>query len=122
MASGITKFIKYVCVQDAVYWAPDHIDGYGLMIYKLPMQIKCRWTDTVRTVTDNNGELIVCKAEVLVTQDLQINGMLYLGDLNSLTEQQKNNPQLIDTAYTIKRIDKVPLFRSKDEFVRTVYL
>jgi len=122
MVSNITKFIKYVCVQDAVYWAPLGLDGYGSMRYEQPRTIKCRWTDTTKTIMDNNGSLIVCKAEILVTEDLEVNGMLYLGDLDQLTEEQKNNPLLLDEAYTIKRVDRVPLFRSTDEFVRTVYL
>lgn len=122
MASGIIKFIKYVCVQDAVYWAPDAPDGYGSMRYKEPVELKCRWTDTTKTIMDKTGELIVCRAKVLVIQDLEVDGLLYLGVLKELTEEQKSNPLSLDIAYTIKRVDKVPLFRSTNEFVRTVYL
>lgn len=122
MASGITKFIQRVCVQDAVYWGAPVSNGYGGYTYNQPKLIKCRWTDTTKNITTDSGELIVSRAEVLVVDDLEVGGVLYLGDFTGLTNTHRVNPLTLDAAYTIKRVDKTPLFRSTDEFVRVVYL
>jgi hypothetical protein len=122
MTTGIEDFIQDVCVQTAVYWGNPTPDGYGKMVYDDPIEISCRWTDTTRVINSANGDQIVCRAEVMVTQDLDYQGMLYLGSLDDLDSDEAVNPTLIPTAYEIKRFDKVPMIFETNEFVRKVYL
>jgi len=122
MANPLLRFISSVCVQTAVYWGNPQPDGYGGMDYNDPIEIDCRWDDSTRRITNNQGEEIVSRAEILVTQDLDDNGMLCLGTLDDLDSSQQDAPESVSGAYKIQKIDKNPLFRSTSEFVRVVYL
>ena len=119
---SITKFVRKVCVQDAVYWAPGDVTGYGEREFEEPRLIKCRWVDTTKMITDKTGQIVVCNAEILVVEDLEVGGFIYLGDFTHLTNENRINPKSVLEAYEIKRVDKVPLFKSKSEFVRKVYI
>ena len=121
---SIISFIEKVCVQTAVYWGNPKPDGTGGMTYDPPKEIKVRWEDKAQVITDNIGKEIVSRSEVLVTSDLDEEGMLFLGTLADLDYYylQREDPRKVEKAYEIKRVDKTPLFRSVDEFVYIVYL
>lgn len=120
---GITKFIKKVCVQTAVYWGNSQPDGYGGTTFDTAVEIKCRWEDKLRVVADKNGKEYHQRAELLVTQDVDVEGWLYLGTLNDFdSDVDITNPVGIQGAYQIMGVDKSPLIRSTTEFVRTVFL
>lgn len=119
---GIEKFIASVCVQTAVYWASPTPDGYGGYTFTDPAEITCRWEDKAELITDGKGNQIISKAQLLVTHDLDDEGYLYLGSLGDLTAGEQADPLTIEHAYQIKGISKVPMIKSTDEFVRTVYL
>jgi hypothetical protein len=122
MADPLIKFVESVCVQTAVYWGSPKNDGYGGTTYDSPVEIKCRWDGKTKRITNDEGEEVVSRAQVLVTQDLEVGGVLYLGTLNDLGTEQENDPAQIVGAYKIQRVEKSPLFRSTKDFVRTVYL
>jgi len=143
---SIQKFIEKVCVQTAVYWGDPTPDGYGGKTYSDPVEIPCRWDDTLEVIKDERGEEIICKAKVLVTQDLEEGGMLYLGTLEDLgivvtggnvvmgglgignivlaglAKIKKSHPEDVEDAYEITMVEKIPMIRSTSEYVRTVYL
>lgn len=120
--SGILSFIKRVCVQRAVYWGAPEADGFGGYSFSEPKEVSVRWDDKTERVTDSNGNEIVSRAEIMVTEDVDEGGCLYLGELDSLSEGEKANPQSVEGAFLIKRVDRSPLYRSTNKFVRTVYL
>ena len=122
MTNPLIKFVESVCVQTAVYWGNPRPDGLGGTIYDEPVEIPCRWDSKVETVTDSNGQETVSRAQVLVTQDLSVDGRLMLATLNDLDPGLTDSPESIPTAYRIIQFAKNPLFRSATEFVRQVYL
>lgn len=107
--------------QTAVYWASPIKDGYGGYTWSDPVEIDCRWVNSTRLITASNGEEIVCRAEVQVKQDLDEQGMLYLGDLDDLDSSEEADPRTISVAYQIKRFDKVPTIKG-NKFFRKAYL
>lgn len=117
---GIIKFIKSVCVQPAVYWGAPEADGFGGVSYADPVQRYVRWEDKAEMIVDSQGREIVSRAEVMTPEDMDIQGMLWLGELSELSEAQKADPMTV--AYEIKTKMRSPLFRSIDEFVMMVYL
>ena len=143
---SIQKFIEKVCVQTAVYWGDPTPDGYGGKTYSDPVEIPCRWEDTLEVIKDKRGEEIICKAKVLVTQDLEEGGILCLGTLEDLgivvtggnvvmgglgignivlaglAKIKKSHPEDVEDAYEITIVKKIPMIRSTSEYVRTVYL
>lgn len=123
---GIDKFIKKVCVQTAVYWGSPVDDGYGGRTFADPVEIACRWTDKLRLIGGNEKELVT-KGEVLVTQDLDLQGYLYLGTLEDVEVLQDSSgdvisPLDVEGAYIIMAFDKIPMIKSTTIFVRTVFL
>lgn len=127
MAHPLIRFIKKVCVQDAVYWSAPTPDGFGGMSFATPISIKCRWTDKVQVIKWQSAYVptsneFISYAEILLTEDVQLQGVLWLGDISTLTDTQKANPFTIAGAREIKTIERIPLFRSSTEFVKKVYL
>lgn len=131
---GIEKFIKSVCVQTAVYWGNPQPDGYGGVTFDEARELSppngVRWEDKWQLITTKEGNEIVSRSEVLVTEDLDDEGYLMLGTLSDLlvyTEGPADrvediNPRIVTNAYQIKGRTKVPMIKSKAEFVRKVYL
>jgi hypothetical protein len=125
---AFTKFLeKYVCVQDVVYWANPVDDGQGGYTWDDPVDIKCRWDDDAKVFTDNQGNELVSQAVVAVLQEVDINGMLCLGTIDSLVEAgyltgDLTKATFVPGAYQIKRVAKVPMLASTTEFYRQVYL
>lgn len=121
---GITKYIKKVCVQTAVYWGSPVNDGYGKYTFATAVELTppngVRWEETTAVVTDNNGKEIISKAKILIVQDVEEQGYLYLGALDDLDSDP--DPMEVEGAYEIIRVDKTPLYRATDKFVRTIYL
>ena len=129
MASGIIKFVKKVCVQTAVYWAASKSDGYGAISFSDPIELTppngVRWDGKVQLIMDkgttDTGKEIVSNAVVLLNQDVDEQGYLYLGSLDYL-DSNPGNPKEISGAYEIQRFDKTPAMRSTTEFLRKAYL
>lgn len=124
---GIIQFVKKVCVQTAVYWDAPVPDGYGGMLFDYPREIKCRWEDKRRLFRATNGNEFETKAEILVTEDVVLQGWMYLGSLDDISSSEDSsgteiNPMDVEGAYEIVAFDKIPLYRSTTKFVRTVFL
>lgn len=117
---SIKKFIKEVCVQDAVYWEYDGPDGFGGSEFKAPTDIKVRWDEETEVVSNNKGEEFISDAQVLTPNDLVEQSYLMLGTVASLPA----NPDPADTdgAYEIRSMDRHPLFKSESFDVFIAYL
>lgn len=107
--------------QTAVYWRSPTPDGMGGFTYDDPEEIDCRWTASTQVITASNGDQVVCRAEVQVDQDLDEQGLLYLGTLDDLESSEEEDPSTVDAAYSIRRFDKIPGIRA-DRFFRKAYL
>jgi len=124
---GIEKVEARFCVQTCVYWGSPVNDGYGGFTFADPVEILCRWEDKTEVdigwfSSGNPGNALATKASVLVIQDLDLQGYMYLGTLADLTASNKTNPLTKAGAYVIHRFDKIPMVRKTDEFVRTAWL
>lgn len=119
---GIEKFIKKVCVQTAVYWAPVAATGYGGFTFDEPVEIQVRWDEKTAVVTALNGQEFICDVAVLVTQDLKPHGYLFLGMINDLDSGQMEDPMTVPMAFPIVVWEKIPMIKSTREFVRKAYL
>ena len=121
--SSLESFIERTCTQTAVYWGNPTEVGDGSRTYDTPVEISCRWQDVVKVIVgDGIGEIEVSKAEVVVTEDLDTNGLLYLGTLDDLDSADEENPEDIADAFIIKKFDRIPALGSTTEFFRKAYL
>ena len=122
MAKPIEKFLLKLSVQTAVYWGSPTNDGYGKFTFATAVEIPVRWEGSTKVITTPAGVEYVSRAEVIVNQDVDEEGYLYLGALSGLSTAQKADPQLVDGAWKIIRYDKIPMIFKTDEFVRKVFL
>ena len=97
--------------QTCVYWGTPTASGYGAFTYATPVELDCRWLQVREVITDNNGDEIVSHSRVRVAQDVDEEGVLYLGALDDLTVAQKANPLKVDNAFKIRKFDKKPTMR-----------
>ena len=126
MVDPLIRFVQSVCVQTAVYWGNPQPDGYGGKTYDDPVEISCRWDEKIQVITKQligtQGEEVISKAEILLTQDVDENGLLYLGVLDDLDSASEDDPATLENAWRILRFDKTPLFQSATEFIQKAYL
>jgi len=107
--------------QTAVYWSSPTEDGYGGFTFSAPVEISCRWQTSTKVITAGNGDQIVSRAVVYVNQDLDEQGMLYLGTLDDLDSSQEAEPRTVSGACVIRRFDKTPSVEA-GEYLRKAYL
>ncbi len=117
---GLLEFIKKISVQTAVYWEPTGNDGYGGKTWADPVEIPVRWDNTISVSSFIPGTRILCNATVLVNQELNPEGYLYLGTLEDFEDM--SNPLSIDAAYPIQRFSTIPLIKSRTKFIKIAYL
>jgi hypothetical protein len=111
MTDNISKMLKQKCV----YWPSPTNDGYGGFSFADPAELSCRWEEMQQIILDSKGETITSRALVFLSQDVDIDGMLYLGTLASLNLDDANDssatwddPRLVAGTYFIKRFQKTP--------------
>jgi len=114
----ITKMLK----QTAVYWAPasPQFDDYGQPNVSTPVDVDCRWEDVGEEFLDGGGTLQLSRAKVYVGVDVEVGGLLMLGDL-SMSGLDEENPKNNDGVWEIRRFEKLPTLKAT-QFLRTVFL
>jgi len=115
------RLLKKMLKQTAVYWPLTSVefDGYGQPVPSTPIEIKVRWEDVCEEFLDANGTMQLSKAKVYVDRDVEVGGILMLGELSSGVDE--SNPKENDDAWEIRRVEKLPTLNAK-EFLRTIYL
>jgi hypothetical protein len=124
---GIGSAIARQCKQIAVYWGDPVNDGEGGFVFDPPVEILCRWEDKNEVFISPNGEDAVAKSIVYVLQDLDLNGFLYLGTLDTLYDAAESSGAILDPkdysgAFIIRRVDNLPSLNPSDGFLKKVYL
>jgi len=105
--------------QRCVYWAPSTLDDFGKPTWHTPVEIDCRWTDEIEEFINPLGERELSRAKLIVDRDLEIKGVVWLGELVDVVDAivPKNNPN----AWEILQTKKTPNFRG-NKYLRQVYL
>ncbi len=127
---SIISFISRISVQTIVYWANPVLDGFAGATYDDPIEIKGRWDDTMKVISNNRGEELIANSQIITNSELQIEEMIYLGSLDDLMAlgiellpgKVYPIPKQVIGAYKIVAKDKIPLIRSNSKFVRVYYL
>ena len=126
---GITSLLTRNCNQTCVYWGNPVNDGEGGKTFDDPVELACRWEEMVQVVTDAKGNEVTSRALVYLLQDVDEEGMLFLGTLTDLSSAEEDDPLGIEAgdhsgqkAYVIKRFQKIPALGSTTEFVRKAFL
>lgn len=101
--------------QTGLYWGPPSPDGNGGFAFPDPVEIDCRWEELYGLSQDPVSHVEIPSATVYVDRDVEVNGYLLLGDLES--GQEGTDPQDLPEARLIKGFRKIPNLRAT-EFLR----
>lgn len=112
------NLLKYLN-QMAVYWSKSGIDKYGQPTWNAPVEIVCRWEYKAKQYVHPTGTSMVSTCVVLIHQDLDIGGVLMLGDLYDVN--YPDSPKENTNAFEIQQFEKIPDKKAK-KFVRRIYL
>jgi len=111
-----------------VYWGSPQDDGYGGKVFANAKELAVRWEDKEQLIRQDDGIEISSRAIVYVLQDVDLEGMMYLGTLDDLYDISESsagalsNPKEFDKTYVIKKFEKSPALGSTTDFVRKVWL
>jgi len=128
---GFEEVISRRFKQKCIYWGNPVNDGHNKFTFDTPVELNCRWEEIEQIISDKNGNEITSRAVVYVSQDLDEDGMLMLGTLESLYELEGDSdsssgvvddPKDVEGAYIIKRFQKVPALGSTTNFTRRAFL
>jgi hypothetical protein len=125
---SFTTLLTRTCKQTCVFWGSPNEDGYAGQTWANPIELKCRWEDKEQLLQLDDGTQISSRAVVYVLQDVDLEGMMYLGTLDDLYDIADSsmgaldNPKEFDKAYVIKKFEKSPALGSTTDFVRKVWL
>jgi len=111
-----------------VYWAPLQddegnpiTDPQGDQLYDDPVDLPCRWEDSVELFVTKTGTQITSKSKIYVGVDLKEDGIVHKGkkaDVLDLDDPLQNK-----YSHVIIRFDKLPTMHQEDEeFLRTAYV
>ena len=117
-ATDNISVVVRVMKQKAVYWAPLDPGAFGKPTYDVPIEIDCRWEDVTEEFLNPTGEREMSRSKLMVDRDLELKGMMLLGELDSNVEA---NPRDNDGAWEIRLFGKTPNFKG-NKFLREVYL
>lgn len=118
---GIEKLIQKFAVQTATYWRNAGPDGFGGYTFDDPIDILCRWEGKSEIKMTNTGQYYASAASLMTNHEIAVDDYVRLGSVTELTGII-TNPKAIEGAFAIIQVDKVPMVRKTDEFVRTGYL
>lgn len=115
------RFLKRNMRQTAVYWAVTSADGRGWFNFATPEEVSCRWENRQEAFVDANGEEHLSIAVVTTTEDVTLNGLLFLGTLDDLSDAEESDPSTVDNALIIRARNKTSGVKNR-YYKRTVFL
>lgn len=114
--SRFVGFLKKKLTQKITYWEPNGRSGFGEQAFKTPVLLQGRWEDAEELKLTKNGELELIKAIVYVTDEINLNGYMALGDYTN-----QPDPYQVAGASEVKKIETNVSVDGKTYF-RKVYL
>ena len=127
---SIENVIRRFAVQTAVHWATPVNDGTGYYTYDTPVEIKVRWDEATKIISNRKSKEIISNASILTNTELVEEEIVYLGTLVDLTALDLDidsgatypHPSLVEGAHKIMTREKTPMPRSTTDFARVYYL
>jgi len=98
---GIETFIISKCVQPIVYWGNPVSDGFTGFTYDDPVQVYGRWEELNEVIMGSNGKEMISQARVFLTQEVDEDGCLWLGELTDLESAPEPNDSSIGALHII---------------------
>lgn len=71
-------------LQSAIYWERLSYDSYGQPTYKNPVQIPCRWDDSIKQNVSPNSASQGIDATLFVSQPIVVGSYMWKGTMSQL--------------------------------------
>lgn len=81
--------------QCCVFWERIGDDAYGHPLLSSPIELRVRWENVQVEFLTPDGQPIKVDALVIVTRDIPVGSILWLGRLSDLEDQQTNITNLM---------------------------
>lgn len=122
--STVGELMVRVSRQTAVYWGNPIEDGFGKKTYDAPIEILCRWENKQMLIRglDEKGNTFDYNSVVYVIQDLDVEGVLFLGTLDDVESEALVDPFVQDGVSVIKQFERIPSLYSSTDIVRRAFL
>lgn len=101
--------------QQATYWAPSSMDGFGNRTFSSPVLINVRWEDRTDLNIGTTQEFKPSKAKVFLQQIALLGGYLALGDYTATA-----NPTSLPNAHMIQQYAEIPALTGLDMLRKVV--
>jgi hypothetical protein len=108
--------------QKVVYWAPGSLDNYGNTSWAGGAEIAGRWEEGSFLFLNTEGESEVASDRVYMdgANTLELDGRLYLGELDDLTSGQQADPTTVSSAKRIVKVGKAPRLRGSQKLAQVL--
>ncbi len=120
------SLIEDMRIHIAVWWplnsiesAGDAADEFGQPLHSDPVEVSCRWDEEAVQFIGRDGTTHVSRARVYVDRDMELGGVLMLGELVDITDP--DNPRENVNAWEIEGWSKMADIDGT-EFLRTAFL
>jgi len=108
------SIIKKMRKQKAVWWARSSKDRFGRWTFDLPVEIDCRWEDTIQEYLDAQGEKHVSKATVYMDRLVSVGDRLRRGEL---VFDVLEDPMQMTDSYQVASFEQMPNFRATENLL-----
>lgn len=109
------SLIKRMRKQKAVWWKRSLLpDRFGQYSFDPPIEIDCRWEDRAQEFVNPEGQTTVSRSVVYVDRLMVVGDRLRRGEMES---DEPVNPMTITNAYEIRRFDRNPDIRAREELL-----
>jgi len=95
--------------QTATLWVRTGVDQFGQPRFATPVEIPCRWEESIAEFTTPTGEKTISRAIVYPDRSLAPGDYLWEGEL----ADAPSNPLTDKFAWEIKRADAIPDTRAR---------
>lgn len=98
---NILRKLKQYCV----YWNPNGLNEYG-STFGTPVELQCRWEDSVDEMTDEKNDKFASKAIVDLAVPVTALGILWKGRLKNIASG--TNPMANPGSSAIRIVNSIP--------------
>lgn len=106
------SIIRRMRKQKAVWWErKEKPDRFGKFAFEPPVEIDCRWDDSVSEFRTEGGQTQISQATVYPDRPLKEGDKLRKGEMET---DEPDSPLALTTAYEVQRFQQIPNLKNTE--------
>jgi hypothetical protein len=118
----VPVFIRKWLDQSIVYWGNPQRKGSGGFTFDAPVELVGRCEYKVEAVIGEDGQEMMSRARVYLSQRVDVDGYLYLGTLADSAIGDEQTPASTEGAMRILAFEEIPRITRKSGYLFRVYV